>query len=667
MHAIIVVERLDVFRIMKTITFYSYKGGTGRSLLLANTARFLAQDGRTVVALDFDLEAPGLHFKFGLTRKQVRLGTVNILKTWQKGDPLSLENYLCNVTPSGMKGQIHLIPAGPAPSRLYAGSLMKLDWKKIRKQAEPRVKSLKWDLSQWGADYLLVDARTGITDVGALALHVMADTTVCLFTTTPESIRGIALIMAGIAASPRGSNSFVPVLSRVPDRVIENHKFLQLQCNRINKFVETCRGINEAASVPTPDEGGDQRAASTPDEGGKKPFRLHWDQLVVIRSDPKLEVEENLLVASNRTVRESMVILDYIRLFKKLYLPSSTLSANYGQLLDLYGKGPASIVPERIAPESKTALQFMCEQKLFKYSLSTTLNDSMYVSFIGQVREKLRMHREVQEVTQEALKVESSSFDMLAFRMHEGSLHFCSNPYYLTPARSQLVSVLPLGRIRVFGCAFTPDVPEPIKEPIKNYAGSALDFKAFFKAFLMPLLKQCLSDHAIGLLGETAASSEVLPYLVDGKIERRTHLAPSPEQLMQWVSNQQKAVVIADIDILRTILGREQTIYLRFNTEDGYPAGIMYPLGDNHWRSLIAMEVAKYLRDNPREKWEEISSSLQKVEIQPLRGRELVRELLLDMSHDEAMEWQGHLKPLVDAIVDEKHNESSVVASESHA
>lgn len=183
----------------------------------------------------------------------------------------------------------------------------------------------------------------------------------------------------------------------------------------------------------------------------------------------------------------------------------------------------------------------------------------------------------------------------------------------------------------------------------------------------MPLLKQCLSDHAIGLLGETAASSEVLPYLVDGKIERRTHLAPSPEQLMQWVSNQQKAVVIADIDILRTILGREQTIYLRFNTEDGYPAGIMYPLGDNHWRSLIAMEVAKYLRDNPREKWEEISSSLQKVEIQPLRGRELVRELLLDMSHDEAMEWQGHLKPLVDAIVDEKHNESSVVASESHA
>ena len=46
---------------MKTITFYSYKGGTGRSLALANAARYLARLEFKVVALDFDLEAPGLH------------------------------------------------------------------------------------------------------------------------------------------------------------------------------------------------------------------------------------------------------------------------------------------------------------------------------------------------------------------------------------------------------------------------------------------------------------------------------------------------------------------------------------------------------------------------------------------------------------------------------
>jgi hypothetical protein len=50
---------------MHTVAFYSYKGGVGRTLLLANTARFLALAGKKVVALDLDLEAPGLHYKLG--------------------------------------------------------------------------------------------------------------------------------------------------------------------------------------------------------------------------------------------------------------------------------------------------------------------------------------------------------------------------------------------------------------------------------------------------------------------------------------------------------------------------------------------------------------------------------------------------------------------------
>src|SRR5258708_1479869 len=49
---------------MKTITFYSYKGGVGRSLALANIATRLAELGKKVCLLDFDLEAPGLYYKF---------------------------------------------------------------------------------------------------------------------------------------------------------------------------------------------------------------------------------------------------------------------------------------------------------------------------------------------------------------------------------------------------------------------------------------------------------------------------------------------------------------------------------------------------------------------------------------------------------------------------
>jgi cellulose biosynthesis protein BcsQ len=41
-------------------TFYSYKGGVGRSMALANAAHILAQFGLRVLMIDFDLEAPGL-------------------------------------------------------------------------------------------------------------------------------------------------------------------------------------------------------------------------------------------------------------------------------------------------------------------------------------------------------------------------------------------------------------------------------------------------------------------------------------------------------------------------------------------------------------------------------------------------------------------------------
>ena len=60
---------------MRTITFYSYKGGVGRSLLVANTAKYLSILGKSVFALDLDLEAPGLHYKFELGSDAPRRST----------------------------------------------------------------------------------------------------------------------------------------------------------------------------------------------------------------------------------------------------------------------------------------------------------------------------------------------------------------------------------------------------------------------------------------------------------------------------------------------------------------------------------------------------------------------------------------------------------------
>lgn len=50
------------------ITSYSYKGGVGRSMALANVSVLLARQGLRVLSVDWDLEAPGLERYFSYFR-----------------------------------------------------------------------------------------------------------------------------------------------------------------------------------------------------------------------------------------------------------------------------------------------------------------------------------------------------------------------------------------------------------------------------------------------------------------------------------------------------------------------------------------------------------------------------------------------------------------------
>ena len=45
-------------------TFYSFKGGVGRSMAVAGVGYLFAERGLRVLAIDFDLEAPGLERYF---------------------------------------------------------------------------------------------------------------------------------------------------------------------------------------------------------------------------------------------------------------------------------------------------------------------------------------------------------------------------------------------------------------------------------------------------------------------------------------------------------------------------------------------------------------------------------------------------------------------------
>ncbi len=128
---------------MRTITFYSYKGGVGRSLLVANTAKYLSTLGRSVFALDLDLEAPGLHYKFELgsnaERTDAAPGVVDILADFlSKGSlPESLVDYAPQVRVALGAEAIYLMRAGTAPHGDYWRKLSQINWHDLFYGPEP--------------------------------------------------------------------------------------------------------------------------------------------------------------------------------------------------------------------------------------------------------------------------------------------------------------------------------------------------------------------------------------------------------------------------------------------------------------------------------------------------------------------------------------------------
>src|ERR1700754_4924744 len=112
---------------MKTITFYSYKGGVGRSLALTNIATRLLEFGRKVCLLDFDLEAPGLHLKLSHLSDRIIIekGIVDYVHDYINEGLLAsdIRDFTINILDVKNNSELYLIPAGNTETRTY--------WKKL--------------------------------------------------------------------------------------------------------------------------------------------------------------------------------------------------------------------------------------------------------------------------------------------------------------------------------------------------------------------------------------------------------------------------------------------------------------------------------------------------------------------------------------------------------
>jgi MinD-like ATPase involved in chromosome partitioning or flagellar assembly len=247
---------------MHAVTFYSYKGGVGRSLLVANCAIYLAELGFKVVALDLDLEAPGLHYKFraalpdGFTPAR---GVVNLIDDYITRNELyeSLADTSF-VVPLGEtisdgpapKGSLRVIPAGAAPSFEYWRRVANIDWKRFLYDEGATGLEFFVDLrdriaEEFTPDILLIDSRTGITEIGNLATTVLADKVVCVVTDTAENLDGARAVLRGLRRHRRLSDE-KPIEMMVA--VSRPHASLSIseRLERIRAFLEEPADMLEA-------------------------------------------------------------------------------------------------------------------------------------------------------------------------------------------------------------------------------------------------------------------------------------------------------------------------------------------------------------------------------------------------------------------------------------
>ncbi|MFJ5922955.1 FxSxx-COOH system tetratricopeptide repeat protein [Kitasatospora sp. NPDC092948] len=222
----------------RIVTFYSYKGGTGRTMALANTAWILAANGYRVLVVDWDLEAPGLsQFFRPFLNPEIVGATTGIMDLFADyleearrpvdRDPDWIEDF-ARIHPHALSlawphfpggGRIDLVPAGQQ-NRDY--SVARLDWDLLYERYQGRrfIQSLRADMKR-RYDYVLIDSRTGLTDTADICTVEMPDDLVVCFTLSDQSIDGASRIARVI--EDRYGDRDIRILP-VPMRIDEGEK-----------------------------------------------------------------------------------------------------------------------------------------------------------------------------------------------------------------------------------------------------------------------------------------------------------------------------------------------------------------------------------------------------------------------------------------------------------
>ena len=197
-------------------TFYSYKGGVGRSMALANVAVLLAAWGYRTLIIDWDLEAPGLENFFkayiNIDEARAKQGLIDILSNAAVNEREKTQWQDCLLSIQ-IKNEDASLFTSDKLFMITSGRVDEDYYKKVRNFDFDDFYSnhnggniierfrLEWKEK---FDFVLIDSRTGVTDIGGVCTIQMPDLLVLLFTPTDQGFDGIRNVAAKVAESRLG-------------------------------------------------------------------------------------------------------------------------------------------------------------------------------------------------------------------------------------------------------------------------------------------------------------------------------------------------------------------------------------------------------------------------------------------------------------------------------
>jgi tetratricopeptide (TPR) repeat protein len=159
-------------------------------------------------------------------------------------------------------------------------------------------------------DFLLIDSRTGVTEMGGVCTALLPDKVVFLITNNQENIDGACQIIKGIRKVKRlpGQKPInvafaltripfpeTPVTSKDKDVKDDVSEYEKMEKEIVDRIVNS---LNESIDIPEE--------------------RMNVENICILHSDRRLEMSESLRLGESESTKETSLTRDYLRLFSEV-------------------------------------------------------------------------------------------------------------------------------------------------------------------------------------------------------------------------------------------------------------------------------------------------------------------------------------------------------------